>query len=156
MNQEENNKRKQLTESEKETVGKKCANCESLNGLEYHHIIPLALGGTNNLTNFVCLCSKCHGLIHGAVYPVSRSELIKAGQKASSKKSGRPFGKLDKMTPELENCIKKYVDNNPTLERFNDTSEILKKYNISINTFKKYCRLEKEKRDAENLVFCII
>ena len=29
-----------------------------------HHIKPLAEGGTNNPTNLICLCHRCHTRIH--------------------------------------------------------------------------------------------
>ncbi|MEA1853029.1 HNH endonuclease signature motif containing protein [Cytobacillus sp. OWB-43] len=29
-----------------------------------HHIVPLAIGGTNRLTNLSLLCEACHGLVH--------------------------------------------------------------------------------------------
>lgn len=44
----------------------KCANCGSEISLEYHHIVPISIGGTNRLTNIVVLCHHCHQLAHGA------------------------------------------------------------------------------------------
>lgn len=29
-----------------------------------HHILPVSRGGTNDLNNLVCLCLKCHELVH--------------------------------------------------------------------------------------------
>ena len=49
----------------KEKLGCKCANCGSKNEIEYHHIVPLRIGGTNRLTNIVPLCTRCHDLVHG-------------------------------------------------------------------------------------------
>jgi 5-methylcytosine-specific restriction endonuclease McrA len=31
---------------------------------ECHHIRPVCRGGTNALTNLVCLCLKCHNFVH--------------------------------------------------------------------------------------------
>ena len=42
----------------------KCANCGSKENLEIHHIVPLSLGGTNNITNLVPLCYSCHKAAH--------------------------------------------------------------------------------------------
>lgn len=42
-----------------------CSNCYGKDDLVIHHIVPLAVGGTNNLTNLSRLCSKCHSRIHG-------------------------------------------------------------------------------------------
>jgi hypothetical protein len=43
-----------------------CANCQkSFNAVpvDYHHIVPRELGGTNNEYNIVGLCPNCHALI---------------------------------------------------------------------------------------------
>ena len=58
---------------------------------------------------------------------------IKDGQKASDKKSGRPVGKLDKMSAELEADIKEYL-NNRSIKQV----DLMNKHNISRNTLKKY------------------
>lgn len=42
----------------------KCASCGNDDELEIHHIVPLCLGGTNNLTNLVPLCHRCHKAAH--------------------------------------------------------------------------------------------
>ena len=50
-------------------VGCKCYNCGLTNSediIEYHHVVPLVLGGTNSISNIVALCRKCHSLAHGA------------------------------------------------------------------------------------------
>lgn len=58
---------------------------------------------------------------------------IKDGIKASNKKSGRPKGKLDKMTDELEFDIKLFLG-----DRSIRQIDLMKKYDISRNTLKKY------------------
>lgn len=55
------------------------------------------------------------------------------GLEASSKKSGRKFGQLDKMTDELQSDIKKYLS-----DRSIKQIDLMKKHNISRNTLKKY------------------
>lgn len=45
-------------------IGVSCANCGSTDHVQYHHIVPLCLGGTNAITNIVPLCSKCHRAVH--------------------------------------------------------------------------------------------
>lgn len=49
-----------------EKLGCVCANCGSDLDIEYHHIVPLKLGGSNRLTNIVPLCYVCHKIAHGA------------------------------------------------------------------------------------------
>lgn len=59
-------------------LGKVCCNCGSELDIEYHHVIPLALGGTNNITNIVPLCYVCHQIAHGSrnIRRLKRSEDI--------------------------------------------------------------------------------
>ena len=48
----------------KDKLGNKCANCGSEDLVEYHHVVPLVHGGTNNLGNIVPLCHECHLKAH--------------------------------------------------------------------------------------------
>lgn len=58
---------------------------------------------------------------------------IKDGIKASNKKSGRKQGQLDKMSDALREDIKKYLS-----DRSIKQVDLMKKYQISRNTLKKY------------------
>ena len=63
----------------KDELGDKCANCGKDEGIEYHHVVPLAHGGTNNLGNIVPLCVECHkkahnGHIHGEAFLKARED----------------------------------------------------------------------------------
>ena len=58
---------------------------------------------------------------------------IKDGIAASSKKSGRKTGQLDKMTPELKADIQKFL-----VDRSIKQVDLMNKYHISRNTLKKY------------------
>lgn len=64
-----------------ETFGNKCANCGSEMYVEYHHIVPLAVGGTNRITNFVPLCHNCHELVHGVKNIRVINRIEKTGRK---------------------------------------------------------------------------
>lgn len=64
---------------------------------------------------------------------------IKDGQLASDKKSGRPVGALDKMSEELKEDIKLFL-NDRTIKQV----DLMEKHNISRNTLKKYVALIKE------------
>ena len=46
-----------------EVHGDRCVNCGSDENIEFHHIVPLAIGGTNNYGNVVPLCWRCHKAI---------------------------------------------------------------------------------------------
>lgn len=37
-----------------------CVLCGSAEGVEWHHMIPVAMGGTAEPENMICLCSACH------------------------------------------------------------------------------------------------
>lgn len=87
--------RPQITKAMKDALPKKCYNCGATENLNYHHIIPLALGGNNILTNVAVLCGKCHWAVHhgdtGGEY-VHHGELVKAGiekARAEGRKNGR-------------------------------------------------------------------
>ena len=45
-------------------LGQCCVNCGETENIEYHHIVPLSLGGTNNISNIVPLCARCHKAAH--------------------------------------------------------------------------------------------
>ena len=48
----------------KNAVGKICCNCGTSENIEYHHIVPLSLGGNDVVTNIVPLCHRCHKVAH--------------------------------------------------------------------------------------------
>ena len=43
---------------------KLCVICGVTEGLEHHHIIPRAEGGTNEETNLLTVCNNCHANLH--------------------------------------------------------------------------------------------
>lgn len=47
-----------------EQHGDVCANCGTSVGIEWHHIVPLSLGGKNTISNYVPLCHACHCAAH--------------------------------------------------------------------------------------------
>jgi hypothetical protein len=73
--------------------GTKCCNCEKEcgNDIIFHHIVPLASGGTNNLTNIAPICETCDGLVHD-INRTNWKELQRQGiekAKAEGKYKGR-------------------------------------------------------------------
>lgn len=48
----------------KESKGTECVNCGSGENVQYHHIVPICVGGTNNMANIVPLCERCHLAVH--------------------------------------------------------------------------------------------
>lgn len=59
------NARQQGNEIHKPKV---CATCGAKGNIELHHIIPLALGGTNDYYNLIYLCHDCHMKLHHQLY----------------------------------------------------------------------------------------
>ena len=49
----------------KSVLGNTCVNCGATENIEYHHIVPICVGGTNKLSNIVPVCYRCHKAIHG-------------------------------------------------------------------------------------------
>lgn len=50
----------------------RCANCGNTDRLEWHHMIPAALGGTAEPENMICLCHDCHQAVtayHRKLFP---------------------------------------------------------------------------------------
>jgi len=41
-----------------------CENCESPNGIQFHHILLRSHGGGDNVGNIICLCDSCHKRAH--------------------------------------------------------------------------------------------
>ena len=78
----------------KDKLGDKCANCGSKDLVEYHHVVPLVHGGTNNLGNIVPLCHECHLKAHDKH---SHGDAYK-----KAKEDGR-IGKKHKMS--YEECL---------------------------------------------------
>ena len=67
---------------------------------------------------------------------ITTAQRIKDGIAASDKKSGRPVGKLDKMSDDLKADIMAYM-----ADRSAKAVDIMRKHGISRNTFKKYCEV---------------
>ena len=141
-------KRKKLNNSEKILIGLKCANCESIEGLEYHHIIPLSLGGSNLLSNYVCLCYKCHSLMHGRKEAINISEATKIGlQKAKDRgvKLGRRLGDTYETNKSIE--AKKMIQKlNYSFDGVLSNEDTYKQIGISRNSFYKYKKELLEKK----------
>lgn len=130
-----------LTEKEKDFIGRKCCNCGSEEDLEYHHVIPLSMGGNNTISNLCCLCYSCHSLIHfGKIKNINHSEATKAGlQKAKERgvRLGQPKGaKL--VTKKSIDAKQKILELNYSFNGTLSNEETYKIIGISRNTFYKY------------------
>ena len=45
-----------------------CAICGRNDYLEFHHLIPVSEGGTDDYDNIILLCACCHAAVHGRTY----------------------------------------------------------------------------------------
>lgn len=56
--------RRKLTKADKESLikmrGNRCFNCQTTENIEWHHVVPLEIGGEDSLHNMVPLCYACH------------------------------------------------------------------------------------------------
>jgi hypothetical protein len=64
-----------------------CFECGSMDKIEYHHVVPQAMGGTKTIP----LCVICHGKVHGKDFLKLR-ELAKVGMK-KARANGVVFGR---------------------------------------------------------------
>ena len=68
----------------------KCELCGLISVVQIHHKKPLALGGTNDTDNLICICESCHNKIHNG----SKSDLVRLGIKKSKTSEREPLVSL--------------------------------------------------------------
>ena len=85
--------RKTLSKQIKQLVGNVCCNCGTDKNIEYHHIVPLALGGRDIESNMVPLCHQCHKAAHCGQHISHYRKSINGGRKpkASAEKHSEIF-----------------------------------------------------------------
>lgn len=77
-----------------EKLGSVCVNCGSTKGVEFHHIVPLKLGGSNSISNIVPLCQICHKAVtHGG--SVSQYKDTKGGGRHASVSKEEAYAHYD-------------------------------------------------------------
>lgn len=42
----------------------RCRKCGTARNVEAHHIVYRSQGGSNDLTNLILLCNRCHAVVH--------------------------------------------------------------------------------------------
>lgn len=139
-----------LTEEEKDTVGRICVNCGATEDIEYHHIVPLSLGGSDTLSNICPLCAKCHGKVHyNGEAGISHSTLTRAGlerARAAGKHLGLQRG--TKLTTQKSVGAKETIlRNSKDFFGYCSDDECITLAGVSRNTFYKYKREIKEQFD---------
>lgn len=133
--------RRQLTEIEKREIGTQCCNCGATKELEYHHIVPVSLGGNDINSNMACLCYSCHQKIHyGESKHGLHSTVIKMGlevAKAKGKKLGRPATGVPKEFVKEYNKLQSGEYGSISVVQF------AKLQGIAVSTFYKYANILK-------------
>ena len=69
-----------------------CAACGNENDLQYHHLVPVVLGGKDEPSNIIVLCAVCHQKWHKQKGTDHHNYLVKQGI-AEAKKRGVHVGK---------------------------------------------------------------
>lgn len=110
-----------------------CELCGDKRNLEVHHIIPVVCGGSDDVSNLVVVCGRCHARL------TPKSELTKIGLRKSTKQLGRKQG--DKL------ITKKSVDMKPIIKRLSKDFDgnlsdklIMQQTGLARNTYYKYKR----------------
>lgn len=135
--------RRPLTEEEKDYIGRVCVNCGSTEDIEYHHIVPISLGGNDILSNICPLCHCCHAKIHyNGEAGISHSTVTKAGlerARAAGKHLGLQRGTklITHKSVQAKNIILHYSKD--FLGTYSD-QECMRFTGVSRNTFYKYKR----------------
>ena len=60
-----------------------CAACGATDNLQYHHLIPRSMGGSDDERNLITLCGECHAKAHGVRANWGHSELTRRGLEAA-------------------------------------------------------------------------
>ena len=69
-----------------------CAVCGRTEDLQYHHFVPMSLGGANEPSNIIVLCAEFHQRWHQQGGAIKHNELIKEGI-AKAKERGVRVGR---------------------------------------------------------------
>ena len=135
--------RRTLNQSDKEEIGLKCCNCGSEEDLQYHHIIPLSLGGIDINSNICCLCYHCHYKLHHIKDSKINNfgELVKQGQ-TKAKLEGRLIGQKG-------NIITIVMNNGNTYK--GTVKELSKIFNKNVRTIQLWCKNGINKRTKDKL-----
>lgn len=96
--------------------GNKCVNCGATEDIEWHHIVPLEIGGYDTLENMAPLCHSCHKA-------VTHHELLLATfGRIHDKKGGRPSVLPDNYEAILEDYTRCRISKSEAAKRLGKPS----------------------------------
>lgn len=132
--------RRVLTKQDKIEIGLSCCNCNSTDDLEYHHIMPISLGGSDTNKNIACMCGKCHRLLHGYKDDsyINHGELIKSGM-ANARDKGSVLGRPKVTSENIPSVFMKYYPKYKQGEM--NVTELSKLCDMSRTTIYKYLNM---------------
>ena len=105
-----------------------CFECQSIKEIQFHHVVPRSLGGTQTLP----LCLICHGKVHNISFLNHKNLLLRGLQKAKAK--GIKLGRRRGIITDL---LQKYPDIVLFLQNGESIRNTAKKLNISISTVQR-------------------
>lgn len=116
-----------------------CAACGSEDDLQYHHLVPVSLGGENSPSNIIVLCAACHQKWHKQGGRTNHNYLVKDGI-AKAKANGVKMGRKPRSD---ESDILRTIAEKST--QFNEGSlitegEIMDELNLRPTQYSKYKR----------------
>jgi len=122
------------------TLGRVCYNCGSDECIELHHVVPLKLGGTNNLSNIVVLCHRCHCAAHNGRH-------IKDYQ--NKEVSGRPHNVPEE---ELDSAFTRYINGSIGTKECKNLIKLAKSCKITdMSYYKKFLKERGIKKVKNNI-----
>lgn len=94
-----------------------CAVCGKTNDLQYHHWIPVAIGGETVPENIIVLCAKHHQELHEQKGQIKHNYLISEGI-AKRKQKG---GNVGKRPADYENVMRLIAERSTQFNDYPDT-----------------------------------
>lgn len=132
--------RKTLTPLQKQKIGTRCINCGTDEMIEYHHVVPIALGGNDIIENIVPLCHSCHKATHCGQHISHYVKTENSGRK--------PKATLEESKETFDLYIRGAIGNRQVCEElgYSNRTPIIKR-----PVFKKYL-IQKGIKNVRNLV----
>lgn len=134
----------------KQEKGDECCSCKSKEDIQYHHIVPLAAGGCDIISNIAPVCNNCHALIHSKT-KMAHSSLVKQGIERA-RAEGKQIGQRKGIKLNTAKSIKSkefILNNSKDFNGHMEDKEIINALSIARNSFYKYKKELREEQSKE-------